>query len=221
MITESALVKWAGQLYGAVNPPVTKVSPHIMTAAIEPDVVRRATQRDPEATAAVLTEVRPGLVRYCRARLGRIGGVYTTADDVAQEVCLAVLRALPRYREQGVPFSAFVYGIAAHKVADAQRAAIRDAAVTPTDTLLERPDVAPGPEQQALATDLARRLSVLLGRLTETQREIIILRVAVGLPADEVGTIVGMSAPAVRVAQSRALARLRTLAGDTLDEVAA
>lgn len=192
-----------------------------MTAVIDRSLVRRAAKGDQTATAALLTDVRPGLVRYCRARLGRVGGAYTTADDVAQEVCLAVLRALPTYRDQGSPFSAFVYGIAAHKVADAQRAAIRDSAVTPTDSPLERADAAPGPEQQAVATDLARRLAVLLDRLTDAQREIIILRVAVGLSADEVATIVGMSAPAVRVAQSRALARLRTLAGDGLDEVAA
>ncbi|MGC1213409.1 MAG: RNA polymerase sigma factor ShbA [Micromonospora sp.] len=192
-----------------------------MTTVIEPELVRRAAAGDPGATATLLTEVRPGLVRYCRARLGRIGGAYTTADDVAQEVCLAVLRALPRYRDQGLPFAAFVYGIAAHKVADAQRAAIRDSAVTPTDTPLERPDQSPGPEQQAVATDLARRLSVLLDRLPDVQREIILLRVAVGLSADEVATIVGMTAAAVRMAQSRALARLRTLAGSALDEVAA
>jgi RNA polymerase sigma-70 factor (ECF subfamily) len=192
-----------------------------MTAALETDLVSRAARRDPDATAALLTQVRPGLVRYCRARLGRIGGAYATADDVAQEVCLAVLRALPGYRDQGRPFSAFVYGVAAHKVADAQRAAIRDSVVTGTDTLLDRPDAAPGPEQRAVATDLARRLSALLGRLPDTQREIILLRVAVGLSADEVGAVVGMTAPAVRVAQSRALARLRTLAGNVLGEVAA
>ncbi|MEU5724128.1 RNA polymerase sigma factor ShbA [Micromonospora sp. NPDC047738] len=192
-----------------------------MTVIQQPDLVRRAAAGDPAATATLLTDVRPGLVRYCRARLGRVGGAYTTADDVAQEVCVAVLRALPRYREQGVPFAAFVYGIAAHKVADAQRAAIRDAAVTPTDAPLDQPDAAPGPEQQVLATDLARRLSALLDRLPDVQREIILLRVAVGLSADEVGTIVGMTAAAVRMAQSRALARLRTLAGGSLDEVAA
>lgn len=192
-----------------------------MTEAIDPALVRRAAQRDPTATTALLADLRPRLVRYCRARLGRIGGAYTTADDVAQEVCLAVLRSLPRYREQGSPFAAFVYAIAANKVADAQRAAVRDSAVTITDAPLERPDAAPGPEQQAVATDLARRLSVLLHRLPDLQREIVVLRVAAGLTADEVGTIVGMSAAAVRVAQSRALARLRTLAGDTLDEVAA
>ncbi|MGC5019292.1 RNA polymerase sigma factor ShbA [Micromonospora sp. DT47] len=192
-----------------------------MTTAIEPELVRLAADGDRAAVAALLTDVRPRLVRYCRARLGRIGGAYTTADDVAQEVCLAVLKALPRYREQGRPFSAFVFAVAANKVADAQRAAVRDSAVAVTDTPLECPDAAPGPEQQAVATDLARRLSVLLHRLPDVQREIIILRVAVGLPAEEVGTILGMSAPAVRVAQSRALARLRTLAGDGLDEVAA
>ncbi|GAB3849256.1 sigma-70 family RNA polymerase sigma factor [Dactylosporangium cerinum] len=181
----------------------------------------RALRADPDAMAALLAGLRPGIVRYCRARLGRVGGAYTTADDIAQEVCLALLRAMPKYRDQGRPFTAFVYGIAAHKVADAQRAAVRDAGTAPVDTLADRPDAAPGPEQRALSTDLARRLSGLLAQLPEPQREIVVLRVAVGLPADEVGAIVGMSAPAVRVAQSRALARLRTLAGDTLGEVAA
>ncbi|WP_422769083.1 RNA polymerase sigma factor ShbA [Plantactinospora sp. WMMC1484] len=192
-----------------------------MTTAPETDLVARAARRDPEATAELLTEVRPGLVRYCRARLGRIGGAYATADDVAQEVCLAVLRALPRYRDEGRPFSAFLYGIAAHKVADAQRAAIRNSAVTADGPVPDGPDAEPGPEQQAVATDLARRLSALLARLPELHREIVLLRVAVGLTADEVGIIVGMSAAAVRVTQSRALARLRVLAGTALDEVAA
>ena len=72
-----------------------------------------------------------------------------------------------------------------------------------------------------MASDLARRLSALLDRLPDAQREIILLRVAAGLSAEEVGGIVGMSAAAVRMAQSRALARLRTLAGGSLDEVAA
>ncbi|MCO1594525.1 RNA polymerase sigma factor ShbA [Micromonospora sp. RHAY321] len=192
-----------------------------MTTVIEPELVHLAAQGDRAALAALLSTVRPGLVRYCRARLGRVGGAYTTADDVAQEVCLAVLKALPRYRDQGRPFSAFVFAIAANKVADAQRAAIRGAAIAVPDSDLEQEDTTPGPEQQAVATDLARRLSALLHRLPDAQREIIILRVAVGLTAEEVGAILGMSAAAVRVAQSRALARLRTLAGDGLDEVAA
>jgi len=192
-----------------------------MTSAIPPELVSRAVRRDPAATAALLTALRPGLVRYCRARLGPVSGAYATADDVAQEVCLAVLRALPGYRDQGLPFTAFAYRIAANKVADAQRAAVRAATATPPDALPDQPDGTPGPEQQALSADLARRLSALLARLPDTQRDIVVLRVAAGLSADEVAAIVGMTAAAVRVAQSRALARLRTLAGQSLPEVAA
>jgi RNA polymerase sigma-70 factor, ECF subfamily len=197
-----------------------KGSTHAMTAP-EPELVRRAVGGDPDATAALLADLRPGIVRYCRAHLGRVGGAYTTADDLAQEVCLAVLRALPRFRDEGRPFTALVYRIAAHKVTDAQRAAVRHLAVDPVEHLVNQPDAAPGPEQQAVATDLNRRLSRLLGHLSETHREIVVLRVAVGLAADEVGSVLGMSAAAVRMAQSRALAHLRRLARDTLDEVPA
>ena len=54
----------------------------------------------------------------------------------------------------------------------------------------------------------------LLDRLPATQRELLILRVAVGLSAEETGNALGMSSGAVRVAQHRALARLRVLAAE-------
>jgi len=183
----------------------------------ETELVSRAARGERDATAALLSSVQPAVVRYCRARLGRIGGAYTTADDVSQEVCVALLRALPRYREQGVPFSAFVYSIAARKVTDAQRAALRHA--PPVAERFDQPDHDPGPEERALNAERARLLSRLLNKLPEIQREIVLLRVAVGLSAEEVGRALDMTAVAVRVAQSRALQRLRTLADGVLDPV--
>ncbi len=183
----------------------------------ETELVARAARGERDATAALIQSVQPGVVRYCRARLGRVGGAYTTADDVSQEVCVALLRALPRYREQGVPFSAFVYSIAARKVTDAQRAAVRQA--SPVADRFDQPDHEPGPEQRALNAEQVRLLSHLLHQLPDTQREIILLRVAVGLSAEEVGSTLNMTAVAVRVAQSRALQRLRTLADGVLDPV--
>ena len=187
----------------------------------EAELAARAAAGDAEAKGALLALIRPGILKYCRGRLGRTRSGYDLADDVAQEVCLAVLAALPRFRDQGRPFSAFVFGIAAHKVVDAQRAAIRSASVTTAAVLPDRPDPAPGPEQRAEAADLARRLSLLLEHLSDHHRELVVLRVAVGMSADEVGEVLGMTAAAVRVAQSRALARLRNLAGNLFDEVAA
>lgn len=173
----------------------------------------------PGAVEELLTQVRPLVVRYCRARLGRSGGgAHTTADDVAQEVCIAVLGALPRYREGGSPFTAFVFGIAAHKIADAHRGAARDLA-EPVEAVPERPDERSGPESHALHTDAVDRLQHLLARLNPTHREVVVLRVGVGLTAEETGQVLGMTAGAVRVTQHRALNRLRALAAQLYDEV--
>lgn len=173
-------------------------------------LVLRAQRGDRDAAGALLGELRPQLVRYCRSRLGRLDGSYDAADDIAQEVCLAVLTALPRYRDEGRPFAAFVFGIAAHKVVDAQRAGMRRP--VPSEQLPERADPAPGPEEAVVRREDADLARSLLQQLAPQAREIITLRVSAGLSADEVGAVLGMSAGAVRVAQHRALNRLRTLA---------
>ncbi len=121
-----------------------------------------------------------------------------------------MLSALPRYRDEGRPFEAFVLGIAAHKVADVQRAAAR--AAVPTTEIPDRVDDRPGPEELALRASDARRARELLHQLPERLRELLILRVAVGLSADETARALGMTPGAVRVAQHRALNKLRTLA---------
>jgi len=121
---------------------------------------------------------------------------------------LAAITALPRYKDQGRPFLAFVYGIAAHKVADAHRAAARNRA-EPTDVVPERFSLEAGPEQMAMDSESAARMNRLLAVLPEKQREILILRVVVGMSAEETAEAVGSTAGAVRVAQHRALARLK------------
>jgi RNA polymerase sigma-70 factor (ECF subfamily) len=174
------------------------------------DLVGLATRGEPAAVESLLEQIRPMVVRYCRARLGHISGQYHVADDVAQEVCIAVLSALPRYRDMGRPFASFVFGIAAHKVADAMRNAARLA--IPTEDLPDGPDGRPGPEETVVAYIEAERARALLARLPEHQRELLVRRVLTGMSAEETGHALGMSPGAVRVAQHRALARLRAIA---------
>jgi len=174
------------------------------------DLTSRAALGQPAAIESLLARIRPMIVRYCRARLGRIAGHYHVADDVAQEVCIAVLSALPRYRDMGRPFASFVFGIASHKVADAMRSAARLA--VPTEILPDGPDEQPGPEETVVASLEAERARALLARLPVHLRELVILRVVTGLSAEETGNVLGMTAGAVRVAQHRALARLRAFA---------
>jgi RNA polymerase sigma-70 factor, ECF subfamily len=182
------------------------------------ELVVLAVQGDGRATDALLAHVHPLVLRYCRAKLTRLpGGARHHVDDVAQDVCLAVLCALPRYRDVGRPFEAFVYGIAAHKIADLQRAAMRTPSSTavPADVLPETADQSLGPEERALLSSDAAWARELLACLPPRQQELVLLRVAAGLTAEETGEVLGMSPGAVRVAQHRALSRLRALAEET------
>src|SRR5690606_20643046 len=111
-------------------------------------LVTGAVSGDRRAMEDLLKGVHRLVHRYCRARLSRFPGAEHAADDVAQEVCIAVLSALPRYRDEGKPFEAFVYRIAANKVADVQRGAYRTP--TPQAELPDVIDLTDGPEALAI-----------------------------------------------------------------------
>jgi len=165
---------------------------------------------DPLEVERLLARVRPLVLRYCRARLGRVPGARQQAEDVAQEVCMALLRALPTFEDRGLPIEALAYGIAAHKVADAQRAFARRA--EPMPDVPDGPDPDRGPEEAAVHRREVSGAFALLDRLPERDREILLMRIVWKWSADQVGAQLDMSAGTVRVAQHRALERLRSLA---------
>jgi RNA polymerase sigma-70 factor (ECF subfamily) len=181
--------------------------------------VKAAATGDPAAVAQLISMITPVAVRYCRARLGGRDLSYLSADDVAQEVCLAVLHALPNYQDRGGSFLYLVHAIASNKVADAYRLVSRDRS-DPVAELPERPLGDNEPEQRILELDLGARLTKLLSTLPPLQQEIVTLRIAVGLSASETAEALGISAGNVRVTQHRALTKLRTLItrdGDLVD----
>lgn len=170
------------------------------------DLAVQAQSTGGSATAELMARVQQLTLRYARARLGRYG-VEDAAQDVAQEVCMAILAALPTYEDRGFPFEAFVYSIAARKVADVQRGVYGSA--IPVAEVPDAPDLAGGPESVVLMRDDAARVMALMAGLPDAQREILLLRVAMGLSTEQTAASLGMSEGAVRVAQHRALAKLR------------
>jgi RNA polymerase sigma-70 factor, ECF subfamily len=173
-------------------------------------LVARAVRGDGRARDDLLAIIHPLVLKYCRARLGRQESLMGSADDVAQDVCVAVVSALPHYQIKGLSFRAFVYGIAAHKVTDAFRAIGRNRA-EPVAELPDGPGTVDGPEHRVLAAELSEHLGALLTHLTARQREVLVLRLAVGLSAEETAQAVRSTPGAVRVTQHRALARLRRI----------
>jgi RNA polymerase sigma-70 factor (ECF subfamily) len=199
-----------GRGAGANDWPESAVRDDSLSRELPEALVVGAVRGSERARDELLALIHPLVLRYCRARLGRQESVLRSADDVAQDVCMAVVGALVSYEPKGLSFRAFVFGIAAHKVTDVFRAGGRDR----TEPVAELPDslvTADGPEGRLLAAERSERLRALLAYLTPRQREILVLRVAVGVSAQEAAQAVGSTAGAVRVTQHRALARLRRI----------
>lgn len=188
---------------------VTDVLPTPMSSPDASDeiaaLVRAAQGGEDGALDELLTRIHPSLWRYCRAKLPP-----SMAEDVCQEVCINVVQSLPRYRDEGRPFLAWVFTIASRRCADAWRAA--PAPSVSDEALLERPADDLGPEDALLQAERAALATSLLASLPQLQREVVYLRVAAGLSASETGAVLEMSPGAVRVAQHRAMERLRARA---------
>ncbi len=145
-------------------------------------IARDAATGDPELVARLLAEIAPLLVRYCRARLGRRGTSYREADEVAADAGRAVLAAVPGYH--GGPFLRLLYDVLTRTVEELAPSGL-----------------------PATGSDLTG----LLPTLPPLDRDIVLLRVATGLSADETASVLGLSLGQVRVAQHRALSKLRAM----------
>lgn len=183
-------------------------SGEISRERISNTLIAEASSGCPSAMENLLTEVLPMISHYCRSRLSSFAGGRDTADDVVQETLFSIFRALPRYVDRGVPFAAWVYGIAAHKVADAQRGVLGGA--TPVSELPDGADSTPGPEDHLVSRADSDELYGLLDQLPDRTREVLLLR-AQGMSAEKAGAQLGLSAGSVRVTYHRGVAKLRRL----------
>jgi RNA polymerase sigma-70 factor (ECF subfamily) len=176
------------------------------------ELALRASSGDQQALGELLDRIRGPVVWQCRARMnGRTIG-QQTPEDIAQEVLIAVCGALGRFRPTETRWKAFVYGIVRNKVIDAYRAAGRDRS-EPMEELPDHvdDDDRAGPEAAVLRSDDRALLHELLAELPDLQREVLVLRVAVGYSAEETAQLIGSTSGAVRVTQVRAMVKLRAL----------
>lgn len=175
-------------------------------------LVPAAQTGDPSALEQVLRLVHPFVLRGCRARLGR---AHHTIDpeETAQDVLLAITTSIARYDSGNRPFLAWVAAITGHKATDAFRRYCRDP-TTPSAQLPQHADPSDTPEAALLRAERADQLRALLAHLPPLHQTILVLRLIEQLSATDTANLVGMTPGSVRVAQHRALNRLRRLAGE-------
>jgi len=116
------------------------------------------------------------------------------ADDVLQETWLAAWAALPGFARRSC-FKAWLFGIAVHKAADAQRASGRTSAEAWSDVAEALPPAGPDP---FAASDLKRSVQATLARLPPAQREVLELYYYADMTLAEVAETLGRNLNTVK-----------------------
>ena len=167
-------------------------------------LVRAARRGEAPAWEALYRRAYPRLLAYARRRLPS----EEAARDAVAETMARAVRGLGSMRGEGGGFDAWLSGILRHVVLDAQRSAGRRP-VTSMLGVAEPVSAADGPEELLLGSYEAAAVRSAFASLSAEDRELLELRVVLGLSSDEVASVLGKRAGAVRMAQSRALGRLR------------
>lgn len=177
-----------------------------MSETPETELIARAQQRDREAIAELYRRHVQSIARYIAYRVSDEALV----EDLTAEVFLRMVEALPEYRVTGAPFEAWLYRIAAARIADHYRQAERH----PEQDLSD--GMSTGAASMEDAIEQREELDALraaLQQLTVEQQTILVLRFVERKSHSEVAQIIGKSSEAVATAQHRALRQLARLLG--------
>mgnify|MGYP005857245977 CR=1 FL=1 len=132
-----------------------------------------------------------------------------TAEDIVAEVFLKAWRSAGTYKAGSYRFRAWIFAIARNETRDYWRSLSR--ATSPlTDDMPEQPQEQADPERPDARNLTERALAVL----TESQREVVVLRYFAGKSHAEIARITGRREGAIRALLHRALRRMRKVLPD-------
>lgn len=168
--------------------------------------VDRARRGDQAALADLYDWYMPRIYRYAMARLGNSA----EAEDLTQDVLLKMLDAIGDFRWKDVPFSSWLFRIAHNQIAthfrrSAQRGGPAAALSEDMVDLRQQPAVA---VEEMLTMEEVRRATDML---PDAQREVIVLRFAVGLTITETAKALNKREGNVKALQHKAVQKLQKM----------
>jgi RNA polymerase sigma-70 factor (ECF subfamily) len=177
------------------------------------DVLRRACRRDPQALGRLVDRFGPRVFGL----LLRMTGSRDVAEDLMQETFLRIVRTIDQYEEAG-RFEAWLFRIAANLARDRARRlgrrgehvswdALEDGALAAAARTMDHES----PDRKLLADEAGAHLAACLARLTDSEREILLLRHYSELSFREIADMLGVPLGTALARAHRALQRLRSL----------
>lgn len=174
--------------------------------------VGRRGDIDAPTLAGAMSGDRAAIERFVRhyqgpvfAFLSRSAGRGPHVEDLAQEVFLRVLRALPQFVKSEAKVSTWIFQIAVRLLQD-QRKRPQRVLVPVTDDLRDGQN---DPEESCARRRMIHRIELLGERLPEEQRMALVLTEFHGFSHDEVAEVLGCRVATIKTRLHRARAFLR------------
>jgi len=183
--------------------------PEAATSRAVPTSYAALEALDPDAWEQLYVEARPVLWRFARTRLA----TDEQAEDAVSDTLVRAMAAIGRYcvsPQSSGGIIGWLVGIERNVIHEIYRAGARLRAVP-----FARETVTAEPADRLVAADEARAVRFAFAQLPDDDRELLGLRVVANLDSATTARILGKRPGAVRMAQARALGRLRV----TLDGV--
>lgn len=169
------------------------------------DVLARRSAGDPAAFGELYQRYAADIRAFI---MTRVRGNTELADDLSSQVFARALAAIPGYTSGS--FRGWLYAIARNLLIDEHR---RSRDMSSIDQIRELEGASPHLDDVLIAADARAQLYDALGELGDLQRKVVLLRLH-GLSGKEIARRLGTSHEAVKSAQYRAFAKLRTILGE-------
>ncbi|MFW5748946.1 MAG: RNA polymerase sigma factor [Chloroflexota bacterium] len=163
-------------------------------------LINQARKGDPAAVARLYERYVDQIYRYIAYRVDT-----QDAEDLTAEVFVRMVKSLKRYKPTGAPFEAWLYRIAAARVADYHRQKQRRPVTELPETLSDRADA---PEDRVVQQQEVNALRAALRQLKPDQQEVLLLRFVEHKTHEETAALLDKSVTAVKSIQHRALKML-------------
>jgi RNA polymerase sigma-70 factor (ECF subfamily) len=164
-----------------------------------------ASQRQPRRFAKLYERYFDRVYAFALTRMGD----RTSAEDVTAETFRQAFENLPRFQWRGVPFSAWLFRIAANAATDHFKRAARE------EALLDAADDGDESwETRLIEVETRARLFQLVKRLPKDQRDVLIMRFGQEKSIKEIAQGLRRSEGAVKALQHRAMTTMRQWIGD-------
>lgn len=171
------------------------------------DLLTLARGGDQAARNRLFARYIPILSRWAHQHLPRGARDLSETGDLVQLTLMRALRHVERFEPRGEgAFLGYLRQILLNAVRDEIRRARGRRASAPLDERLQDPG--PSALEQALGRETMARYEAGLARLTEVQREAVILKVEMGYRNPEIAAALGRSVDAARMLVARALVDL-------------